>query len=151
MPWDYAGVGIESRCGQDWFFMAANQRELNEPEGVLGSAMRKTTYIQNLERFNRKQRICSATFTLLFFSLLLYIVTHPLVLPGTSGIIAIALMGIVGLLVIEFFGTRSVLAAKIECASCGKPLHGVPGQIALETDLCAWCGERAFDIESRRG
>lgn len=25
LPWDYAGTGIESRCGSDWFFLAAEQ------------------------------------------------------------------------------------------------------------------------------
>ena len=33
----------------------------------------------------------------------------------------------------------------VPCRHCGKRLFGIPGQIAVATGNCGYCGEKAFD------
>lgn len=56
---------------------------------------------------------------------------------GIFGIVAIFAVAVV----LAYFGSKRGMP----CSHCKKQLFGIPGQIAVATGNCGYCGEKAFE------
>ena len=110
--------------------------------------MRLNDFIKRRDEYLRRDGKFNAIYITVFLSLLfanLYIVS---LIPESWSIaylIVFFALLISNVYLTNAIGKRRIANSGLNCKSCKSPLLGVPGDLAVTTGKCSFCGKEAFD------